>query len=93
MEPNDFFALIAPILADDRDFDLRKIGDRYIARAVPLDFEGGPIPEDWRAEGTEPLAVVAELLAKFQHTASDFNWFDDDEDDDPHPVLDAHRFN
>lgn len=94
MDTNDFISLIQPMLNDERVVDFRIVGGKFIARAVPLHFPGGPVPDDWRAEGTEPLMVVSELLAKFANTPRDFYWVDEEEGDEPFdPVVDGFKLN
>lgn len=71
---NPSLADIEQLLKDGRIFSLRLIGGRYIASALPLAFDGGPVPEDWRAEGDTAADAIGVLLATWDKTPNDFQW-------------------
>jgi len=66
--------LFDQMLEARRELSIRKIRGKYIATAVPLEFLGGPVPDDWRAESETLTTALGELLGTWSQTPSDFNW-------------------
>lgn len=69
-----YFRDFEPLLKDGRVLSLRLIDGRYIATAVPLTFDGGPVHVDWRAEAETAADALGLLLTKWDKTPSNFQW-------------------
>lgn len=63
-----------PLLKAGRVLTLRLNDTRYIATAIPREFMGGPVPEDWRAECSTAHEALGALLSKWDKTPGDFQW-------------------
>jgi hypothetical protein len=51
-----------------------RFGDLFIITAIPAEFNGGLVPEDWRAESTSLVSALGEILGTWHQTPNDFQW-------------------
>ena len=71
-----------------RKIDFRFVHGHYIVTAIPLDFEGGPVPDGWRSTHEDLNEAIKTLLRTWKDPPTDFKWEDtevyeyEDEDDE-----------
>ncbi len=57
--------------------DAKTIPGHFVMSAIPLTFDGGPVPLDWRSEGETAVAAFGRLMTTWRNTPDDFQWGDD----------------
>lgn len=70
---------IDKIIRDGRTAGFRFVRGRYIATAIPLGFEGGPVPNAWRAEAATLEDAMYALGQTFLDIPNDAQWGEDGE--------------
>ena len=75
--------MIESMTRGGRVVSFRFVNETHIATAIPLKFNGGFIPEDWRAKSSSFDEAIDDLFNSHEETPSDFNWYDDDGNEIP----------
>ena len=63
--------MIESMTRDGRKVSFRFRDGKYIVSAIPLKFNGGVVPEDWRAKSSSLDLAIDDLFHSYKETPSE----------------------